>query len=149
MNSGLVSYSEATRYTQSKRLEAEEWCTTNNKRMPQHTLYPRTKGFIACVQKLRNAPSMKAVYDVTVAYAKQNGSTFQFQQPPSFSQSLMMPRLDQQWRFFVHVERHLLEDLPSDDGELAQWLEDRWVEKGERLEVLRQRLEKGLPWMAS
>lgn len=96
------------------------------------------------MQKLRNASHVKAVYDITVAYAKNDGSLFQ--QAPTFAQSTMLPRLDQKYRFFVHVERHLLEDLPRNDEVIAQWLEDRWVEKGERLETLRQRLQKGLPW---
>ena len=111
--------------------------------MPKNLLYPRTKGFIACVQKLRKASHMKAVYDVTVAYAKDNKL---FQQAPSFGQTLMLPRLDETWRFFVHVNRYPIQQLPKNDEELAQWLEARWIQKGETLEVLRQRLEKGLPW---
>lgn len=90
---------------------------------------------------------MKAVYDVTVAYARKNtNSSWTFQQAPSFGQSLIVPRLDQSWKFFVHVDRFAIEDLPRDDEKLAQWLEERWLEKGERLEQLRQKLEKGLPW---
>ncbi len=123
-------------------MEAEAHCRSNNKRLAQHLLYPRTKGFIASVQKLRNTSQVKAVYDVTIAYAKNDGS--QFQQPPTFAQSVTIPRLDQQWRFFVHVERYLINQLPKSDGEIAHWLEDRWIEKGERLESLRLRLQKGL-----
>lgn len=99
---------------------------------------------MASVQKLRNSAQVKAVYDVTVAYAKTDGSLFQ--RAPTFVQSITLPRLDQQWKFFVHVDRHLLEDLPRSDKEIAQWLEDRWIEKGERLETLRRRLENHLPW---
>ena len=141
---GLISYSEATRYTTAKRLEAEAWCRTSNRRMPQHTLYPRTKGFIASVQILRNAPHVSAVYDCTVAYAKDNGNLFQA--PPNFAQSIMVPNLHKEWRFFVHVKRYPIEELPRTDDEIARWLEDRWVEKGELLEVLRQKQQKGLPW---
>ena len=139
---GLISYSEATRFTKSKRVEAEAWSSAHNKRMPQHLLYPRTKGFVASVQKLRTSTQVTAVYDVTVAYAKNDGRIFQ--QPPTFAQSIMLPRLDEQWRFFVHVERYLINQLPKSDGEIAHWLEDRWIEKGERLESLRLRLQKGL-----
>lgn len=142
---GLISYSEGTRLTKAKRLEAESWSTSHNKRLAQHTLYPRTKGFIACVQKLRTAPQVKAVYDFTIAYAKNNRV---FQHAPSFGQTLMVPRLDKSWKFFVHVNRYSIEDLPNSEEELVRWLEDRWLEKGERLEQLRQKLEKGLPWDA-
>lgn len=86
---------------------------------------------------------MNAVYDITIAYAK-NRSTFQ--NAPTFAQSLMVPAIDKQWRFFVHVDRYAVEELPEGDDELASWLEDRWIAKGNRLETLRQRLEKGLPW---
>jgi hypothetical protein len=58
----------------------------------------------------------------------------------------MMPTLDEEWRFFVHVERHMINELPRDEDGLAKWLEERWLEKGERLEMLRQRLEKGMLW---
>lgn len=83
------------------------------------------------------------MYDITIAYAKDNKL---FRTAPTFTESLMTPRLDRKWSFFVHIDRHPIEELPKSDGELAQWLEDRWVEKGERLEYLRQRLQKGLPW---
>ncbi|KAI7296967.1 hypothetical protein KC352_g39 [Hortaea werneckii] len=43
----LVAYSEATRYTMQKRIETEEWCKVNDKRLGHHLLYPRTKGFVA------------------------------------------------------------------------------------------------------
>ena len=135
---GLISYSEATRYTISKRLEAEVWCEANNKQLAQHTLYPRTKGFIACVQQLRQAPQVKAVYDVTVAYVKDSKS---IQAAPSFVQSIILPRLDEIWEFHVHVDRHPIEELPRTDEDLAQWLEDRWLEKGDRIESLRKKME--------
>ena len=141
---GLVSFSEATRYTTSKRLEAEAWCRANNKTLPQHTLYPRTKGFVACVQMLRSAAHVKAVYDITVAYAKKNGRILQ--QPPTFPQSITYPSLDEKWRFFVHVERYAIEDLPKTNEEIAEWLEERWIEKGDHLEILEQKMQKGLPW---
>ena len=89
---------------------------------------------------------MKVVYDVTIAYAKYKSNEWVFQQPPSFGQTLMVRNLSKEFKFFVHIERYTMKELPSGDKELAKWLEDRWVEKGERLEVLRQKLEKGLPW---
>ena len=86
---------------------------------------------------------MKAVYDVTVAYARNNKI---LQDAPSFLESVVVPRLDRKWRFFVHVDRYSLEDLPIHDEEIARWLEDRWVEKGHRLEDLEQKLLDGVSW---
>lgn len=48
--------------------------------------------------------------------------------------------------FHVHVDRFALEDLPLSDEDLSTWLEDRWVQKGKRLESLRQDLVKGVSW---
>ncbi|KAK3675622.1 hypothetical protein LTR78_004706 [Recurvomyces mirabilis] len=142
---GLIAYSEATRYTAVKRLEAEAWCRAHGQRLGRHVLYPRTKGFIACVQTLRQTKHITAILDVTVAYAK-DGKLFQL--PPSFAETVMLPDLDNRWRFFVHVDRHAISELPHTSEGLAQWLEDRWVKKGERLEKMRQLLADGEEWTA-
>ena len=95
------------------------------------------------MQKLRQTPHVQAVYDMTIAYAENDQL---FLSPPTFWQTLSEPRLDQHWRFFVHVERHELRSLPQASEDLATWLEDRWIEKGQRLEHLRSQLLQGLPW---
>lgn len=127
---GLISYSEATRYTPKKYAQAVEWCKANDKPIPQHVLYPRTRGFVAQVLELRKSQHVKAVYDCTIGYVK-NGS---FMQAPSMWQTLSTPHLDKQHQFRVHVDRYPLDELPVGEQELAQWLESRWMEKGERLE---------------
>ncbi|PSK46191.1 hypothetical protein B9Z65_5159 [Elsinoe australis] len=132
----LIAYSEATRYTQEKYAEAVEWCKAHNKPIPKHTLYPRNKGFIAMVQNLRKAPHVKAVYDVTIAYAEGN----KFMSPPSFVQTINTPKLGDSYKMFVHVDRHELASLPESSEELAKWLEDRWMEKGDRLESIKTQI---------
>ena len=139
---GLISYSEATRYTRAKYVETVAWCKANNKVIPKHTLFPRTRGFIATVNQLRHTPHVRAVYDVTIAYAQRND----FMSTPSFWQTVSVPKLSDTWRFHVHVERYPLADLPKTDDELAKWLETRWVEKGERLEIMRDALARGESW---
>ena len=143
VTAGLIAYSEATRYTSAKRLEAEAWCRAHEKRLGQYLLYPRTKGFIACVQNLRKTEHVSAVYDVTIAYAKNDK---EFLAAPRFTETLMLPNLDERWRFFVHVERYAIAELPQSDAELARWLEDRWVDKGQRLAHLRKLLLDGQKW---
>lgn len=138
----LIAYSEATRFTKQKREEGLQWCKANDKVMPKNLLYPRTRGFIASVQGLRKVNHVKAVYDVTIAYAKSN----QFQKPPTFSETVFTPHLDKLWKFYVHVQRHNLEDLPSADAELADWLVERWIQKGEKLEALKNKLARGESW---
>jgi hypothetical protein len=100
--------------------------------LPKHLLYPRTKGFITTVQHLRKAPHVKAVYDFTIAY--QHGA--KFHEAPNMWETLKLPSIsnDYGYKFHVHARRFLLEDLPQTDEELAKWLEQRWVEKGEWLD---------------
>ncbi|KAK3392937.1 acyltransferase [Podospora didyma] len=136
----LISFSEATRFTPKKYVESQRWCAANNRPQPQHLLYPRTKGFVATVQHLRKSPHVKAVYDLTIAY--QRGK--QWQSAPDMWETLSVPRLSsslhgggKDYRFHVHARRFPLEELPQDEEELARWLEERWVEKGEWLERTR------------
>lgn len=132
------------------------------------------------MQHLRTAAHVKAVYDVTVAYAERlerperskgikdtrrsetgklsNGdvdsttnllpspSTWTFQRPPTFLQSIFLPNLGSKWRTLVHVRRFELSELPESEAELKLWLEKRWVEKGELLASLNQKLERGEEW---
>jgi hypothetical protein len=104
---------------------------------PQHLLYPRTKGFIATVQKLRAASHVKAVYDLTLCY--QQGPSFQ--KAPSMWDTLSIPGLSGRmgYRFHVHARRFPMEELPEKSEDLAAWLEERWLEKGEWLETQRQK----------
>jgi hypothetical protein len=142
MSQGLISYSEATRYSRAKYAETVKWCEDNGRPIPNHTLYPRTRGFIATVNQLRHAQHVKAIYDVTIAYAQGK----MFMRTPTFWQTIALSALSKTWRFHVHVERYLLADLPHSDAELAKWLETRWIEKGRRLELFGEALRKGEDW---
>ncbi|KAK3938047.1 1-acyl-sn-glycerol-3-phosphate acyltransferase [Diplogelasinospora grovesii] len=148
----LISFSEATRFTPKKYLESRKWCVANNRPQPLHLLYPRTKGFITTVQHLRKgAPQVKAVYDLTIAY--QRGA--EWQAAPTMWETLCVSGLSRSQRknpatgsgkgcrFHVHARRFPIEELPQTDEGLAQWLEQRWVEKGEWLD------EKRVEWAAA
>lgn len=139
---GLISYSEGTRYTPEKHAQAVKWCQANGKPVPTHTLYPRTKGFVSTVQQLRRSSHVKAVYDVTIAYAEDN----LFMSPPSFFHTVYRSDLQGKYRFHAHVRRFELDSLPGNDKELAQWLEKRWMEKGERLALLKKQLANNELW---
>jgi hypothetical protein len=95
---------------------------------------------------LGTSSSVKAVYDVTLAYAH-NGRFFEA--PPMWD-TLSQPGLDKDWKFHVHVERFEIKDLAGmSDSELAAWLEGRWMEKSRRLEKLQRDLEHGIDWSQS
>lgn len=136
----LVSFSEATRFTEEKYEQSKAWCKENNRPQPKHALYPRTKGFITTVQHLRQAPQIKVVYDFTIAY-EHNGK---FLQAPNMWETMSLPGLTRTYghKFHVHARRFLIEDLPNTDDELAKWLERVWVEKGEWLDKKKAEWEK-------
>ncbi|KAL2684994.1 hypothetical protein Neosp_006087 [[Neocosmospora] mangrovei] len=129
----LISFSEGTRFTPAKYQESIDFCRLASRRQPRNLLYPRTKGFIATVQHLRQAPHVKAVYDLTIAYQHQGT----FQRAPSMWETLSTPELSEQggYKFHVHVRRFPIEALPAKDEDLAAWLEELWMEKGKILEA--------------
>lgn len=131
----LISFSEATRFTPKKYEESKIWCKQNGRPQPLHLLYPRTKGFVTTVQHLRKAPHVKAVYDFTIAYQRKD----KFHVAPNMWETLKLPNLShsQGYRFHIHARRFPLEDLPHTDEELAKWLEQRWIEKGEWLDAIK------------
>lgn len=135
----LISFSEATRFTPKKHAESQAWCEANQRPQPRHLLYPRTKGFVATVSHVRHAPHVRAVYDLAVAY--QRGG--EWQAAPAFWETLSAPGLsgDRGYRFEVNVRRWPMEGLPVEEAELARWLEARWVEKGQWLEMKRAHWE--------
>ena len=142
-STGLVSYSESTRYTPQKFLETVQWCKANHKTVPKYTLHPRTTGFGVTTKELRDGSSVKAIYDVTIAYA--HGK--QFFQAPSMWETITNPHLDHDYRFHVHVRRFpLYEFADMTNAELRKWLEQRWIAKGQTLEQLQMELEDGRDW---
>lgn len=92
------------------------------------------------MQHLRQAPHVKAVYDLTIAY--QHGHTWH--EAPSMWDTLRLAGLSDSggYKFHVHTRRFLLEELPHTDEELAKWLEQRWIEKGQWLEMMRREWSK-------
>ncbi|KAG5950273.1 hypothetical protein E4U53_005315 [Claviceps sorghi] len=132
----LISFSEATRFTPKKFEESQVWCKKSDKLQPKHLLFPRTKGFVTTVQHLRKAPHVKAVYDFTIAYQCDGV----FHEAPSMWETFCAPGLSDssKFKFHVHARRFPLKSLPESDKDLARWLENRWMEKGEWIESQKQ-----------
>ena len=63
----MISHVEGTRMSEKKMLESQEFARKKNLPQLNNVLYPRTKGFVASVQALRDG-SVDAVYDVTITY---------------------------------------------------------------------------------
>jgi lysocardiolipin and lysophospholipid acyltransferase len=84
-----------------------------------HVLLPRSKGFVASVQGLRD--HLDAVYDITIGYEQGVPTLWQYVKG---------------WakRAHLHVRRTPIAAMPSDDEELARWLRQRFVEKDRLLD---------------
>jgi hypothetical protein len=92
------------------------------------------------VKALRNAPQVKAVYDMTLAYAHYD----RFMEAPSFWNTVACGDLGSAgYRFYIRIDRYDLHELPHDDDKLGLWLEERWIEKDRRLKELRVALDTG------
>lgn len=143
-SSGLIAYSEGTRLTPSRHAAAAAFCERAGKPPPSpYTLVPRPRGFIATVNALRGTPHVRAVLDVTIAYARGR----EFMRAPPFWETVASGNLrGDEYRFYAHVDRWEMDGLPTGEEELAKWLDERWAEKGKRLERLKTQLENGEEW---
>eukprot|EP00897_Mesotaenium_endlicherianum_P007296 jgi/Mesen1/6595/ME000338S05780 len=59
----MALFVEGTRFTPAKLQAAQEYAVSAGLPVPNHTLVPRTKGFVTAVQSLR--PFVPAIYDMT------------------------------------------------------------------------------------
>ncbi|KAL0640322.1 hypothetical protein Q9L58_000602 [Maublancomyces gigas] len=130
--SGLIAYSESTRFTQKKWEETREFLSSRGKSALPYVLYPRTKGFVAAVQSLRNDSQIKHVYDLTLAYSRAGKGGFM--SAPTIWESFAFARVSPPWKFHVHIRRFELKDLPEDEEGVRDWLEGRWAEKSKILQ---------------
>ena len=103
-------------------------------------LQPRTKGFVATVQALRDS-HVKHVYDLTLSYRRMGAV---FGMPPSLIRSFTGD-LSHEFQFHVDVKRFAMEDLPLDDDEaLADWLRQRFIQKDQFLSQMQEHWTAGL-----
>jgi 1-acyl-sn-glycerol-3-phosphate acyltransferase len=122
----LISFVESTRITPAKLLRAQEFAQKRGEYVPQLTLVPRSRGFIASVQGLGERAA--AVYDVTIAFEGGIPKLWAFM-------SGITPRVA------LHLDRYSRQSLPQgedQDVQLARWLSQRFIEKDARLIRFRQ-----------
>lgn len=111
----LVNFLEGTRATPSKIKKSQEYAKTNNLYVPQETLVPRTKGFVAATGALRD--HLDAVYDVTLGYP---------QSPPPNLLTCFSARVSQ---YNLHVRRYPISEIPDAPEELHAWVLQRFEDK--------------------
>jgi 1-acyl-sn-glycerol-3-phosphate acyltransferase len=114
----LVSFLEGTRLTPGKLARAQAFAKERGMMVPERTLVPRTKGFVATMIGLRD--HLDAVYDLTLAYGERVPTLVE-----CFEAKVQ--RVD------VHVRRFEVAELPQDEEALVRWVHQRYREKEELL----------------
>jgi 1-acyl-sn-glycerol-3-phosphate acyltransferase len=110
----LMIFAEGTRITPSKLQRSKEFARQRGLSPTEHVLLPRTKGFVASVQGLRE--HLDAVYDITIGYEEGVPTLWQYIKGLSKVAHL-------------HLHRASIETLPKTDDDLARWLQDRYQVK--------------------
>ena len=127
----LVSYSEGSRFSARKQQECREYAVVNGRPPLTNVLLPRTRGFSASVLALKD--TISAVYDFTLVFYARDGR----QRVPAPWEYLFAGL--NRYVFEVHVRRHALNKLPTDDEkQLGEWLHARFQDKDK---LLQQRYE--------
>ncbi|KAG8389013.1 hypothetical protein BUALT_Bualt02G0185200 [Buddleja alternifolia] len=117
----LALFVEGTRFTQAKLVTAQEYAASAGLPIPRNVLIPRTKGFVAAVTHLRS--SVPVIYNITVAVPKN--------EPRPTLLRILRGRSS---AVHVHIERHIMQELPETSSGIAQWCKDMWVAKDAFLE---------------
>lgn len=117
----LALFVEGTRFTQEKLAAAQEYAATAGLPVPRNVLIPRTKGFVAAVTHLRSF--VPVIYNITVAIPKN--------EPRPTLLRILRGRSS---RVHVHIQQHLMQELPETGGGIAQWCKDMFVAKDALLE---------------
>ena len=115
----FISFSEGTRLTPEKLAKSQAYARQHGHYVPRHTLVPRSKGFVATMEGLRD--HVDAVYDCTLGYVEGVPSLWQYIKGYA-------PKAH------LHVRRYPIETLPTDEEGLADWLHARFEEKDQLLE---------------
>ncbi|KAJ9062280.1 hypothetical protein DSO57_1012496 [Entomophthora muscae] len=130
----LITYPEGTRFTQKKKQESDEFCKSRNLEPFKNVMYPRVKGTVSSIKKLRHS-HVRHLYDITMAYSSKRPNGFR--KNPNPFEIHYHEQLSPNYRFHIHVDKFLLEDLPTDDQELADWIVERFRVKDKFLETLK------------
>jgi hypothetical protein len=133
VKTGLISFCEGTRFTQSKYASSINLCKEHNHPIMKHALYPRMHGFIATMSALRHTKRVRAVCDMTcICPWKQVHAGTKF-----LADNFDLAK--EGHKLYIHDDRYDTNKLSESEGQ-SKWLEEIWIKKGERLEMLRDKL---------
>ena len=126
---GITLYKLLVHYIHTSHVSFLSLKCMNSSGRPQlkHLLLPRTTGFYASLDSLREASPV--VYDVTMAYRGYNGER-PFTWDSSFDTLLRLIRGETPNEIHVRIKRFSMGEVLSDPN----WLDKQWIEKDRLLE---------------
>ncbi|KAK6136824.1 hypothetical protein DH2020_029419 [Rehmannia glutinosa] len=104
----LAVFPEGTDFTEQKCARSQKYASENGLPIMKNVLLPKTKGFYACLENLRD--SLDAVYDITIGYRHNC---------PSFLDNAF--GIDPS-EVHIHVRRISLNDIPTSEHQISSWL---------------------------
>jgi len=138
----IISFVEGSRLTEKKLSEGQYFSRERGLPVMKNLLVPRTKGFVTCIQELRDT-HVKYIYDFTIAYAHPSQNTVGFGDIPDMVR-VHSTVLSPEYGFHVHVRRYAIDSLPTDDESLTEWIRNRFAEKDQFLESLKDKWVDGI-----
>ncbi|KAG6653222.1 probable 1-acyl-sn-glycerol-3-phosphate acyltransferase 5 isoform X1 [Carya illinoinensis] len=115
----LALFPEGTDFTEQKCIRNQKYAAENGLPILKNVLLPKTKGFCACLEELRDC--LDAVYDVTIGYKHRC---------PSFLDNVFGVDPSE---VHIHVQHIPLDSIPTSEDEISSWLMDKFRLKDELL----------------
>jgi len=128
----IISYLEGSRITPEKIKASQEFSKKKGYPILENVLIPRTRGFIATLNTFRD-DKIKYIYDLTLVYGHEKRGYGVYPSIPR----IFMGRVDNGYRFHVHVRRIPVSSIPTEDEEITKWAVQLYKEKNDFLEEMK------------
>ncbi|KAG0470140.1 hypothetical protein HPP92_016840 [Vanilla planifolia] len=115
----LVVFPEGTDYTEQKCIRSQMYAAENNLPILRNVLLPKTKGFYACLETLRE--SLDAVYDITI--------TYKHRYPNFLDNAFGVDPAE----VHINIQRILPREIPKSENDVSTWLMERFRFKDQLL----------------
>nr|AZM65192.1 lysophospholipid acyltransferase 1 [Vitellaria paradoxa] len=115
----LAVFPEGTDFAEHKCIKSQKYAAENGLPIFQNVLLPKTKGFLACLEELKD--SLDAVYDITIGYKYRC---------PSFLDNAFGVDPSE---VHIHVRRIPPSDIPISEDKTGSWLIDTFSLKDQLL----------------
>lgn len=115
----LALFPEGTDFSEQKCVHSQKYASENGLPILQNVLLPKTKGFFACLEVLRD--SLDAVYDITIGYRHRC---------PTFLDNVFGVDPSE---VHIHARRVVIGEIPRTEDEAAAWLIEAYQLKDQLL----------------